>query len=353
MKNTSGPIAYNYTIPVKYHFIFWILYYIFNTIRWGSYFNDYTYSAKSNLVSFFVSILFCYWHIYVLIPKYIARKKIIAYIAWILLSSVFFYFLKTGMMYWFIDKTIWPEAPEGQTAPSLNHFITVVLGELYVVAFVSAIKLTIDWISVKNQRDELQKLQLQTEIKYLRAQIQPHFFFNTLNSLYALTLQKSDNAPRVVVKLSEIMQYVLYEVQERNIHLTREIRYINSYVNLEELRRGNIGLSLNIIGNIEEVKTPPLLFLPFIENCFKHGGNADKEMHIDITFKSLPGDNSLHFLIKNTINPEDDSIKPRGGIGIKNVKRRLFLLYQNNFALQTGIKKHCFVAYMKIPVQGS
>ncbi|RNL93365.1 histidine kinase [Sinomicrobium pectinilyticum] len=350
MKNTPGPIAYNYTIPLKYHLLFWIVYYLFNTIRWGGYFDDYLYSAKSNLVSFFVSILFCYWHIYFLIPKYIVRKKIIPYISWMVLSSVFFYFLKTGMIYLFIDKTIWPEAPEGQTAPGFNHFITVVLGELYVVAFVSAIKLTIDWISVKNQRDELQKLQLQTEIKYLRAQIQPHFFFNTLNSLYALTLTKSDNAPRVVVKLSEIMQYVLYDVQEPDIHLTREIRYINSYVNLEELRRGNVELSLSIIGDIEDIKTPPLLFLPFIENCFKHGGSVDEEMHIDITFKSLPGDNSLHFLIKNTINPEDDSIKPKGGIGIQNVKRRLFLLYQNNFILQTGIKRQCFIAYLKIPV---
>ncbi|MBC9796872.1 sensor histidine kinase [Sinomicrobium weinanense] len=351
MKNTSGPITYNYAIPLKYHLVFWVLYYIFNTIRWGGYFDDYFYSAKSNLVSFFVSILFCYWHIYVLIPKYIVRKKIIPYIIWMIVSSVFFYFLKTGMMYVFIDKTIWPEAPEGQTAPSLNHFITVVLGELYVIAFVSAIKLTIDWISVKNQRDELQKLQLQTEIKYLRAQMQPHFFFNTLNSLYALTLKKSDNAPRVVVKLSEIMQYVLYEVQEPRIHLTREIRYINSYVNLEELRCGNIDLTLNIIGNIEEVKTPPLLFLPFIENCFKHGGHTEERMQIDLTFKSLPGDQSLHFLVKNTINPEDGSIKPKGGIGIKNVKRRLFLLYQNNFVLQTGIKKNHFVAYLKIPVK--
>lgn len=350
MNTTPGPITYNYKIPLKFHLLFWLVYYIFNTVRWGGYFDDYLYSAKSNLVSFFVSILFCYWHIYVLIPTYVLKKRVLPYIMWIIVSSVLFYFLKTGMIYVFIDKTIWPEAPIGQTAPGFNHFTTVVLGEWYVVAFVSAIKLTVDWISIKNQRDELQHLQLQTEIKYLRSQIQPHFFFNTLNSLYALTLQKSDNAPKVVVKLSEIMRYVLYEVQESEIQLTREIRYINSYINLEELRCDRILFSLNIIGNIEDIRTPPLLFLPFIENCFKHGGSTGEGVQIDITLKSLPGDNSLHFLVRNTINPEDRSITAKGGIGLQNVKRRLYLLYQNNFTLQTGIRRGYFVAYLKIPV---
>ena len=112
------------------------------------------------------------------------------------------------------------------------------IGELYVVAMATAVKLTIDWIAERRKNDSLKQLQLETELKYLKSQIQPHFFFNTLNNLYYLTIEKSDKAPDVVLKLSEIMQYVLYDVKEKQIALLNEINYIQSYLELERLRHG-------------------------------------------------------------------------------------------------------------------
>lgn len=337
-----------FRIPIRFHVLFWVVYFIFNFFRFASINNDYWYSLKSNLVEFPLNIIITYVTIYYLIPKYIVTKKYFQFLFWLLLLLILFYFIRTGLNFLLVTGSIWPEAQGNQEAFSMIHFIEIMIGSIYVIGLVSAIKLTFDWISEKTKNDELQKAQLMTELDFLKTQIQPHFFFNTLNNLYALVIKKSPNAPNVVMKLSEIMQYLLYEVKEPKISLHKSINYLYSYLELEKLRYGDrVKSEINIDGDIDQIEIPPLLFLPFIENCFKHGTKHNNDINVIIDFAVQ--DNFLFFTVSNTFS-EDFKMATKHGIGIENVKRRLQLLYGKNFALTTGVTGKVYRVDMKIPI---
>ena len=338
----------NFKIPLKYHFIFWISYFTFNLIRWGSYFNDYWYSLKSNLVEFPLHIIIVYFSIYYLIPKFILNKDYFKFLVYFSSALALIYVLRTGLNYLLVSKNIWPEAQGNQHAFTFNHIVAVVLGEVYVIALASAIKLTVDWVYEKRRNDILKKIQLRTELNFLKTQIQPHFFFNTLNNLYALSIEKSDHAPEVILKLSEIMQYVLYDIKNSNISLLKEINYIHNYLELEKLRYGDaMHSNLDLIGNMNGTKIPPLLLFPFIENCFKHGAQNNEIIYVDISIEKK--DKELIFKIENSFNSNDKK-ESKHGIGITNVKRRLQLLYNNKFKLNTTIFGNKFTVNLKIPI---
>jgi len=318
-------------------------------VRWGSYFDDYWYSLKSNLVEFPIHIILIYINVYYLIPKFILRKKYRTYVFLLLLMLIMVYLVRTGLNYLLVTKDIWPEAEDPTKFMELNHIIAVVLGELYVIGFVSAIKLVLDWAIEKRRNEDLAKLQMSTELKYLRTQIQPHFFFNTLNNLYALTLKKSDNAPRLVIKLSNMMQYILYEVKSSKASLLKEIGHINNFIDIERLRFDDkVDSEMDITGNIEDVIVPPLLFLSFVENCFKHGMKENDNLRINMSF-DISNNGYLEFTLVNSFNPkktQDDSI----GIGNENAKRRLKLLFSNNYILDSKIEGENYKLFLKIPI---
>ncbi len=329
--------------------IFWLGYFIFNFVRWGSYFDDYWYSLKSNLVEFPIHIIIVYINIYYLIPKFILRKKYWTYIFSLAFMLAMVYLVRTGLNYLLVTKDIWPEAEDPAKFMELNHIIAVILGELYVIGFVTAIKLVIDWSIEKKRNEDLAKLQMSTELKFLRTQIQPHFFFNTLNNLYALTLKKSDNAPRLVIKLSDMMQYILYEVKSSKASLLEEINHINNFIDIERLRfKDRIESEMDITGDIEDVYVPPLLLLSFIENCFKHGLKENDKLNIKMSFNVLNG--YLEFNLSNNFNP--NTIKDvNRGIGNENAKRRLNLLFSSNYVLESKEEGDIYNLFLKIPVQ--
>jgi LytS/YehU family sensor histidine kinase len=164
-------------------------------------------------------------------------------------------------------------------------------------------------------------------------------------------LEKSDAAPSVVLKLSDIMQYVLYDVREQYIRLYDELNYIQNYLDLERLRYGSrIRANTDIIGAVDDIQVPPLLFLPFIENCFKHGSKEEEGTNeIDITFEIMKN-KILKFTVSNSFHSSSD-IALNHGIGIKNVKRRLELMFKDKFKLTTQIKDQKYRVELKIPIQ--
>lgn len=259
------------------------------------------------------------------------------------------YMIRTGLIYFLVTKNIWPEVGESGRFMELNHIIVVLLGELYVIGFVTAIKLLIDWSIEKRKNEDLAKLQMSTELKYLRTQIQPHFFFNTLNNLYALTLNKSDNAPRLVIKLSDMMQYILYEVKSSKASLIEEITHINNFIDIERLRfEDRVDAEMDITGDIEDADVPPLLLLSFVENCFKHGMKDNDHLKINMSF-DMSNKGYLEVTILNNFNPKATKAETNG-IGIENAKRRLMLLFSNNFVLETKVERDTYLVFLKIPV---
>ncbi len=336
-------------ISLKYHVSFWIVYFAFNSIRWGSYFNDYWYSFKSNLIEFPIHIIIVYFNIFFLVPQFIIKKKYKMYIISFIIVLVVHYFVRIGLFHWLISTEKFPLFSGEEELFSFNHIVTITLGEIYVIGLVSAIKFTIDYVIELNKNNQLFELQTETEMKYLKAQIQPHFFFNTLNNLYALTLMKSEKAPHVVLKLSEIMEYVLYEVNKKKIPLLKEINYVQNYIELEKIRRGDlVECTIEIIGKIDNISLPPFLFLPFVENCFKHGQLKTGRIFIDMHFKR--NGKELEFILKNSYQPEP-VFNEKSGIGLINIKRRLELLYGNFFQLKNYLTEDQYIVELKIPLE--
>lgn len=337
-----------FRIPLRHHLLFWLIYFVFNFFRFATINNDYWYSLKSNLIEFPLNIIITYFTIYYLIPRYILKKKYLHFLLLFVSSLMLFYLIRTGLNYILVSENIWPEAQGNQEPFTVIHVVELVIGAIYVIALVSAIKLTYDWANEKKRNEDLQRIQLQTELNFLKSQIQPHFFFNTLNNLYALVIKQSPNAANVVMKLSEIMQYVLYEVKEPKISLMKSINYLYSYLELEKLRYGDrVKSEISIDGDIDEVEVPPLLFLPFIENCFKHGARNQEDINVLISF--VVQDNFLYFTVTNNYVKHNDE-KPKHGIGIENVKRRLQLLYGSAYSLKTRAKGNEYSVNLKLPL---
>jgi LytS/YehU family sensor histidine kinase len=180
----------------------------------------------------------------------------------------------------------------------------------------TVIKIISDWQRHQRDRKDLETQRMQSEIKFLKSQINPHFLFNTLNSLYALTLKKSDKAPEIVIKLSEMMRYMLYESNERRVPLQKEVNYIQNYLALSLRQSGHADIQFKVEGQITDQTIAPLIFIPFLENSFKHGLNHQiSEGYVHVTMKVL--DNKLLLRILN----ESGSIatafrKTSGGIGL-------------------------------------
>ena len=181
----------------------------------------------------------------------------------------------------------------------------------------------------EKQQQEKQKERLQSELSFLRSQISPHFIFNILNSIVYLIRTKSDAAEPVTLKLSELMRYMLYESENAQIPLEKEVSYLGNYIELQKVRfEEDVKIELNTEGGATTQNIEPMLLIPFVENAFKHGVGMVIDPTIDIDLKI--SENALSFSVKNKIAPETAIEKDSSsGIGLKNVQRRLELLYPN------------------------
>lgn len=207
--------------------------------------------------------------------------------------------------------------------------ITLTLG------ITSTLKLFRIWYKEENDNRLLEKLNTETELKFLKNQINPHFLFNSLNNLYALTLKKSDLAPEIVLKLSNLLRYLLYESTTEKVPLRKEIDYLNDYIELERLRVGNRAeIEFNYTGDIDDKTIEPFLFISFVENSFKHGlSNNISEGWVKLNLTVT--DNKLSFVISNSVPVVNDITKAvhKGGIGLDNTRKRLNLLYPEKHSL--------------------
>lgn len=339
-----------FDIKLQNHVWFWGVYFLLNFLRWGAYFNDYGYSFKSNLIEFTLHIPLVYFNLFVLVPRYVLTLKYFKYTFGLFLSLIAVYLLKTGMTYYIISENIWPEANREYHPFEMNHIVAVCIGELYVLAMASSIYLTLTWLKERDRNRALRENQFKTKLKYLKNQIQPHFFFNTLNNLYALSLESSDKVPDVIIKLSKLMEYVLYDIEgTKFVPLIKEIDYIQNYIEIEKLRFENVEVAINIESNIDEIKIPPLLFISLLENAFKHGSLNNDKFKIKINCKIVNGSMLQFEIINNFVLSQNN--KTQKGIGLINTKKRLKLIFKNNFTLEHKIKFNYYIVFLKIPIK--
>lgn len=213
---------------------------------------------------------------------------------------------------------------------------------LLVLAVGLSISLLQQWLKVEQTKEEIEKEMLRTELSFLKTQINPHFFFNTLNNIYSLAITGSDKTASAILKLSAIMRYILTETKYDWVPIQSEIDFLNDYIELQKVRlTDNVALNVNINGNITNQKVAPLLFIPFVENAFKYGVSTVENsfIHINLNVK----ENSIVFSVENSIAANaGNTLTETTGIGIKNVERRLALLYPDMHKLTIEKEKNTF-----------
>lgn len=334
---------------VFYHILFWITYYS----AYAFFVLYMTYGVRDSafflqvMLFFPFDILVVYFNIYVLIPRLLQTKKYFYY-GLLVLAAIFM----AACVEWLI-KNMYVHLGYSLFAFTAQWNVANISGAMasrfYLLGLTTGIKLAKDWVANQQRQQEREKVYLETELNFLKTQIHPHFFFNTLNNLYSLSLNNSAQAPVVILKLADLMSYMLYESGSAKVSLDKEINYLHNYIDLEKLRFGDrLTVSFEIEGDIENVSIPPMILILFVENCFKHGLKDNiEDLTIDISLK-LEG-SFLFFSISNPV-PAHATAGPISGIGLKNVRRRLDLLFNTNYdlAMVNDGKKYC--VSLKMPV---
>ena len=349
LKKDSLILRFSQNRPLV-HIAFWVAYICFYGTSWGSYDDHYLRAFICETAELLIKLPLVYFVLFNLIEKYLFQRKYAEFFTYTFVAIIF-----AGLaIRLFYQYVLYPQfIPERVGTPFFITFrILKTLVNNYTLAImVIVIKLLKKWYKDQQEAKSLEKEKLEAELKFLKSQVHPHFLFNTLNNLYSLTLKKSDNAPEVVLKLSELMSYMLYDTVAKQVSLSKEINYINHYIDLEKIRYGErLDVSFNISGDLSGKMIAPMLLLPFIENSFKHGVSGELET-VWVSFDLHVTEDKLVFKVENSKSPEDDHLKIssyRSGIGLKNVKRRLDLIYADNYDLKIFDEKDTFLVVLKL-----
>lgn len=328
-KTFSDRISEFFSSRGIYHTLFWIMLLCLLMLLEDRG-EGFVFLLSNELINLFFYMAIVYFNLYYLVPNYLNHKRFLTYIGLLILATIIITPIKVILFYFKFSHL-----PSAQRELVLNQE-WYFLFTFFVAGSSTIFKIITDWARQLKAQQELENQTMQSELRFLRSQINPHFLFNTLNSLYALTLKKSDTAPEIVIKLSDIMRYMLYECNEKQVLLSKEVAYLQNYLDLERLRQGNkLDIRFDIKGRVGAQKIAPLMFIPFLENSFKHG--LSHHLNKGFVYMELTaGDDSIDFFIENSKPdaPPPQNHRRSGGIGLVNVRRRLDLLYPGKYSLK-------------------
>jgi sensor histidine kinase YesM len=319
-------------LRIGLHIVYWILAWGFLNLLFG-------YGSILNplglLYSFIILLITAsvsYWIVYLLIPRFLGPGKYGFFITGMIFTvivSLDLELITTMLFFIFLEKFQVTSMLYGA-----REVYSLLSGTYFVVFLSVAIKLGEFWYREQNRKQVAMKEKVEAELKLLKSQIHPHFLFNTLNNIYSLALQKSDQAPDAVLKLSELLDYLIYHGENDKVPLSRETELIRNYIELENLRYGErLKVDWQVNGDPESVQVAPLLLMPLVENAFKHGISKTRSLQ-RLTIKLEITGRNVDFYIENT--------KPSGvvadsrdkGMGLTNLRKRLDLLYRERNTLK-------------------
>lgn len=289
-----------------------------------------------------------YISIHILFKRYFLTDHKTVFWVGLISVALLFIFIKRAINYFFIYPYV-----EAHPYPGPFVYFPKLLYEfvnLYFIVFLYGMFYFIrGWYRQQKDINDLKQEKTAAELELLKSQVQPHFIFNTLNSIYAEAFKKSPETAEQIIKLSNLIEYTLYDSKKEKVALEDELKYIRNYVDLQKIRIGEkVDIAFNIYNNINHILIPPLLLLPIIENCFKHGVNNSIKsswLRIDISVNG----NELIVKAENSIEPDTQSHKlHNGGLGLSNVERRLELLYPGKHDFKTYSGTNSFLVVLKL-----
>ena len=294
-----------------------------------------------------------YFVVYFLVPKYLLKKlykSFILYTIYTLILSVYAIILSVLFaLVYLADLNPENASPITKTLPF------IILGVFFVVLIVVTLSLILHNYKsiVKNEdlKNKILQTQLQLkeqELKLLKMQIHPHFLFNSLNTIYGFALKKGEETPKMILKLSNLLDYILYQIEKPSVSLENEIYHLQDYISLEKLRFHDT-LQVNLIKEsaVENINIAPMMLIPFVENSFKHGAIVNGVLVINILIKKI--DNTILFEVENSIIEKS---KSEGGICLENIQKRLKMLYPNAHTLEINENDQRFKVSLTLQLNG-
>ncbi|WP_417856715.1 sensor histidine kinase [Xanthomarina gelatinilytica] len=331
------------------HLFFWCAVLLFFTYFFGAGSKDFHDTFLFSLFIMPITMATTYVSIYKLIPDYLVTKRYGLFILYSIYTLIVSGYLI--MVSIFFSLIYLANFEYTQMNPITRNILLVTSGVYLIVVVVSAFKLLkLNLIQAENTK-KLETKILETQLKlkeqelnYLKMQIHPHFLFNTLNTMYGFALKKADETPEMILKLSNLLDYLLYQVDKPLVLLIDEINHIKDYIELEKLRfNKRLDVSFNTYNIPENISIAPMLLLPFIENSFKHGHLNNGVLTIKIVLSCTK--EQVFFSIENSHSNTNQS---RKGIGLENIQKRLDLLYKGKYDLQIENSNNLFKVQLKL-----
>ncbi len=313
-----------------YHSLFWLVFFCVLLFFGVGKQRSFGFMLSNEIISLVLFAVLVYFNLLFLIPKFLLKKRVLLYGVLLIAACLVITPIKTFVFYLKFSSA------EDLQDHLVDNQEVVFYGNLLIGIFSTILSILTGWWRFQQQTQQIATQNMANELRFLRNQINPHFLFNTLNNLYSLTLKKSEKAPEIVLKLAEIMRYMLYECNDKQVLLSKEIQYMENYLDLERLRQPNtVEISVTTEGRVSHQMVAPLLFIPFLENAFKHGVQNQIAPGGFVHVRLRVQDDDLEFFIENSKpahTPKNEG-RRSGGIGLANVRQRLQLLYPENHEL--------------------
>jgi Histidine kinase len=299
---------------------------------------------KGTVVIFFVSVIIIYLNLFLLIPRLLLRNKYFYYFTACAIIAILYFLTEYAVSHLLlsgISKYV------TLVEFSLKSFIDSVFIPFIFLCATAGYKVFKKWITDTSLLAEMKEAKIQDELTNLKNQINPHFLFNTLNNLNILIASNPAKASAIVLGLSDVLRYQLYEANAPSVLLRKDIEIVSQFLELEKIRRDNFQFGITITGEISGAMVPPFIFINFVENAIKH--SADNKGFSYIAIEFIIAKNQLVFCCKNSKPPLTIAQKT-GGLGLKNIQRRLELMYGKSFDLAIKDEQKEFIITLKLPL---
>ena len=324
-----------------------------------SYFRNIPFTLSESLIHLTLQALITYGTLYFILPIYTKQKKLfkallLMVVCWSLYFLVHYFITKTGtpaLLQWALPE----KYVKGTTRPHemirYTSLLAVFLGSLSTTIFMASFKYIKQWYLKEQRNIQLHKENTESQLQLLTAQVHPHFLFNTLNNVYSKTQKESPEGSQMIMGLSDLLRYILYEGRKPLVPLDKELQMILEYIHLEKIRYGNkLDLHYLVDDKTRTLYIAPLLLLPFVENCFKHGTSSMvQNPWINLTIEVK--DATLVMKLMNGKTSINEVEPKKTGVGIANVKQRLDLLYRGKYDLQIREEEEAFIVVLKIELE--
>jgi signal transduction histidine kinase len=296
------------------------------------------------LVTMFFAIGLIYLNLYVLFPRYFQQGHYISYLLGLFFLLLILYAVSVFSQQIYINY--FGKIKDYATGISVFDFLGTVMYPFVFLCSTTGYKIFKIWLVDQQRFAELEKEKLNAELNQLKTQVNPHFLFNTLNNLHVLTMTNPEKASEIILGLSDVLRYQIYDSQNDKVLLSKDIEIIRQYLDLEKIRRDNLWINLTVDTNLAGVCVPPLLFINFIDNAIKHS-NTRGESSISISFQVKS--DRLYFEISNSKSPIPTAVESNG-FGLANVKKRLDLLYGSEHTLEIRDEADKFFVKLNFPI---